>query len=51
MSSSAIAAPALILHHAKVITIDSKFHIAEAVAVNADGTIAAVGGNDEVLAL
>ena len=51
MSSSAIAAPALILHHAKVITVDSKFHIAEAVAVNADGTIAAVGGNDEVLAL
>jgi predicted amidohydrolase YtcJ len=51
MSSSAIAAPALILHHAKVITVDSKFHIAEAVAVNEDGTIAAVGDNDEVLAL
>lgn len=50
-SSSALAAPSLILHHGKIVTVDSKFRLVEAVAVNADGRIAAVGGNDEVLAL
>lgn len=50
-SSSALAAPSLILHHGKVVTVDAKFRLAEAVAVNVDGRIAAVGGNDEVLAL
>lgn len=50
-SSCALAAPSLILHHGKIVTVDSKFSLAEAVAVNADGRIAAVGGNDEVLAL
>lgn len=50
-SGSAFAAPSLILHHGKVVTVDAKFSLAEAVAVNADGRIVAVGGNDEVLAL
>ena len=45
------AAPALILHHGKVITVDKDFRIAEAIAIEADGSIAAVGSNDEVLAL
>ena len=45
------AAPALILHHGKVITVDKDFRIAEAIAIEADGRIAAVGTNDEVLAL
>jgi len=50
-SVSLNAAPALILHHGKVITVDKDFRIAEAIAIDADGRIAAVGGNDEVLAL
>lgn len=45
------AAPALILHHGKVITVDEEFRIAEAVAVDGSGRIVAVGKNDEVLAL
>src|SRR5581483_797362 len=40
----------LILHHAKVITVDKDFSIAEAVAV-AGNKILAVGRNDEVLKL
>ena len=38
----------LIVHKAKVVTVDAKFHIAEAVAVK-DGRILAVGKNDDVL--
>ncbi|WP_395743433.1 amidohydrolase [Prosthecobacter sp.] len=45
------AAPALILHHGKIVTVDQNFRIAEAIAINADGRIAAVGSNDEVLKL
>ncbi|MEN3943995.1 amidohydrolase [Prosthecobacter sp. SYSU 5D2] len=44
------AAPDLILHHGRVITVDERFSFAEAVAVEA-GRIVAVGDNDEVLAL
>jgi predicted amidohydrolase YtcJ len=52
LASAALhAAPALILHHGKVITVDKNFRIAEAIAVEADGRIAAVGTNDEILAL
>jgi predicted amidohydrolase YtcJ len=40
----------LIVHHAKVVTVDAKFRIAQAVAVK-DGTILAVGDNDPVLKL
>lgn len=50
-TGSALAAPALILHHGKVVTVDAQFQIAEAVAVNSDGRIASVGSNSEVLAL
>lgn len=45
------AAPSLILHHGKVVTVNKDFRIAEALAINADGRIAAVGSNDEILAL
>lgn len=45
------AAPALILHHGKVVTMDAAFRIAEAVAVDEAGRIAFVGSNDEALAL
>jgi predicted amidohydrolase YtcJ len=45
------AAPSLILHHGKVINVDQTFRIAEAIAIEADGRIAAVGTNEEVLAL
>jgi predicted amidohydrolase YtcJ len=52
LASAALhAAPALILHHGKVITVDKNFRIAEAIAIEADGRIAAVGTNDEILAL
>jgi predicted amidohydrolase YtcJ len=50
-SASLHAAPALILHHGKVITVDKNFRIAEAIAIEADGRISAVGTNDEILAL
>ncbi len=46
-----LAAPALILHHGKVITVDKNFRIAEAVAVDDNGRIEAVGGNEQVLKL
>lgn len=49
-SVSLHAAPALILHHGKVITVDKNFRIVEAIAIDADGRIAAIGTNDEVLA-
>jgi predicted amidohydrolase YtcJ len=51
VSASLQAAPALILHHGKVITVDKNFRIAEAIAIEADGRIAAVGTNDEILVL
>jgi len=38
----------LILHNGKIITVDPKFSIAQAVAIRGD-RIVAVGGNDEVL--
>jgi predicted amidohydrolase YtcJ len=40
----------LIVHHAKVITVDEKFRIAQAVAVK-DGHILAVGDNEPILKL
>lgn len=39
--------PDLIVHHAKVVTVDAKFSIAEALAVRGD-RIVAVGTNDDV---
>lgn len=44
------AAPELILHHGRIITMDEKFSFAEAVAVE-KGRITAVGTNADVLAL
>jgi predicted amidohydrolase YtcJ len=44
----AIADADFIVHHAKVVTVDAKFSIAEAVAVQ-DGKIVAVGSNADVL--
>ena len=38
----------LIIHHAKIYTVDDKFSIAEAMVVN-DGKIIAIGTNDEIL--
>src|SRR5688572_14206803 len=38
----------LIVHHAKVVTVDAKFSVAEALAVK-DGRILAVGSNDAIL--
>jgi predicted amidohydrolase YtcJ len=40
----------LIVHHAKVVTVDAKFSLAEAVAIR-DGKIVAVGRNADVLRL
>ncbi len=53
-SSSSVlqaAEAVLILHHGKVITVDAGFRMAEAVAVDADGRILAVGRNEPVLKL
>lgn len=48
---SLAAAPVLILHHGKVVTVDKGFRIAEAVAVDSDGRIVEVGKSEEVLKL
>ena len=38
----------LIIHHAKIYTVDEKFSVAEAMAVR-DGKIIAIGKNDDIL--
>lgn len=38
----------LIIHHAKIYTVDDKFSVAEAMAIN-DGKIIAIGTNDNIL--
>jgi predicted amidohydrolase YtcJ len=38
----------LIVHHAKIYTVDDQFSVAEAMAVN-DGKIIAIGSNDDIL--
>ena len=38
----------LIIHHAKIYTVDEQFSVAEAMAVN-DGKIIAIGTNDDIL--
>ena len=38
----------LIIHHAKIYTVDEKFSVAEAMAVS-DGKIIAIGTNDDIL--
>lgn len=47
---SQAAPPDLILHHGRIATVDDRFRIAEAIAI-ADGKIAAVGTNDDILKL
>src|SRR2546427_7712413 len=37
----------LILHHAKIITVDAKFSVAEAIAIR-DGRIVAIGPDEEI---
>ena len=44
------ASPDLILHHARIVTVDADFSIQEALAVE-DGRILRMGGNEEVMAL
>ena len=46
----AVEPPQLIVHHAKIVTVDSQFTIAEALAVTGD-RISAVGKNEELLKL
>src|SRR4051794_36899651 len=38
----------LILHHGKIVTVDNRFSVQEAVAIK-NGRITAVGRNDEIL--
>jgi len=49
-SSLLAQSPDLILHHGKIVTVDAKFSIAEAVAIR-DGHIVKVGNNHDVLGL
>ena len=50
-SSAAVAQlPDQIFHHGKIVTVDERFTIAEALAVRGD-RIQAVGSNDDVLKL
>ena len=42
--------PGVIIHHGKIITVDSSFSIADAIAIQGDRIVAA-GSNDEILAL
>src|SRR4051812_10093707 len=48
--SSSPAAPNLILHHGKIVTVDERFSIQEAMAIEGNRIVQA-GGNDEVLRL
>src|SRR4051794_13791053 len=48
--SSSIGAPSLILHHGRIVTVDEKFTIEEAMAIEGN-RIMQVGGNDQVLNL
>lgn len=43
-------AAVLILHHGKIVTVDTNFHIAEAIAIE-DDRILAVGSNNDILKL
>lgn len=50
LASPAFADADLVVHHAKVVTVDAKFSIAEAVAVT-EGKVVAVGTNADVMKL
>jgi predicted amidohydrolase YtcJ len=49
-AASALPAPSLILHHGRIVTVDERFSIAEAIAVTGD-RVTAVGSNEDVLSL
>src|SRR3954468_1749795 len=49
LALAAEGAPDLIVHHAKVVTVDPSFSVASAMSVK-DGKIARVGTDEEVLA-
>lgn len=49
-TAAAFAAPTLILHHGKIVTVDRNFSIAEAIAIEGERIIA-VGKNEDVLGL
>jgi predicted amidohydrolase YtcJ len=44
------AAPTFILHHGRIVTVDERFSVMEAIAVTGD-RVSAVGKNDEILLL
>lgn len=50
-ATKAAEAPELILHNAKIYTVDDRQPWAQALAIDAEGRIVAVGGDAEVLAL
>lgn len=50
LTGKALAQPDLIAQHGKIVTVDDKFSIAEAIAIRGD-RIQAVGANDEILKL
>ena len=50
LSSAQQAAPDLILHHGKIVTVDQRFSIYPAIAVR-DGRVVRLGSDDEILAL
>ena len=45
-----MAAPSLILHHGRIVTVDKRFSIMEAIAVTGD-RVSAVGTNEDILSL
>ena len=47
-AAAAASGPDLILHHARIITVDGEFSIQEAMAIR-DGAITAIGRNDDIL--
>ena len=49
-TSGAAESPDLIVHRGKIVTVDAKFSMAEAMAVKGD-RIQAVGSNDDMLKL
>ena len=48
ISAVAADAPDLIVHHAKIISVDDHFSIQEAMSIR-DGRIIAIGPNDDIL--
>ena len=49
-AAGSVAAPSLILHHGRIVTVDERFSIVEAIAVTGD-RISAVGRNEDILSL